>query len=117
MSRRIRRSWPAGASSASRDTGAGIDNQGQPTESFPAVDARQVIGTLPPVLALSATGRVATSFARLEHLHQWAALEEDNFTTAEKAALLEAVTPFMDETTLLGDGIAGYQAAHPEAGR
>lgn len=98
---------------ADRDTARHLD-QAQRTESFPPVDARQVIATLPQVLRLSATERIGTRFARLEHLHQWATFEEDNFTTAEKAALLEAVTAHMGPATVLADGIAGYQAAHPK---
>jgi len=75
------------------------------------VDVHRLLATLPQVLALSATGRVSGQFARLEHLHQWAAFEEDpHFTTVEKAVLLEAVEPYMDETTLLADGIAAYLA-------
>ena len=114
MSPRARRSGPAArARSASRDTARHLD-QDQSTESFPPVDASQVIATLPQVIALSDTGRIGTRFARLEHLHQWAAFEKDsNFTTAEKAALLEAVAPYMGPATALGDGIAGYLAAHP----
>jgi len=81
------------------------------------VDVHRLLGTLPEVLALSATGRVGTQHARLEHLEQWAAFEKDNFTTVEKAALIEAVTPFMGPATVLAEAIAGYLAAHPEAGR
>lgn len=74
-----------------------------------------MIANLPQVLALSAAGRIGTGFARLEDLHQWAAFEKDrNFTVAEKAALVEAVTPYMGPATVLGDAIAGYRAAHPE---
>ena len=82
------------------------------------MDAHQVIATLPEVLALSATGRIGTRHARLEHLEAWLAYEEDpNFTTLAKGMLIESLTPHMDETTLLADGIAGYLAAHPKAGR
>lgn len=115
MSPRARRTGPAArARSASRDTARHLD-QDQSTDSFPPVDASQVIATLPQVLALSDTGRIGARFAHLEHLHQWAAFEKDsNFTTAEKAALIQAVTPHMGPEDVLTDGIAGYRAAHPE---
>lgn len=78
MSPRARRSGPAArARSASRDTARHLD-QDQSTDSFPPVDASQVIATLPQVLALSDTGRIGARFAHLEHLHQWAAFEKDS---------------------------------------
>ena len=110
MSRWTRRTGPVGGPFAGQSAGWDTDRD-HCTEQVLQVDVHRLLGALPQVLALSATGRVGTQHARLEHLHRWVAFEKDStFTTAEKIAVVEAVVPHMDETTVLADGIAAYLA-------